>query len=397
MEIDDLRSVLERLQAVPVDDAYFAPCPICQPAETRRDKFRVRVQAGTERPVILICRACGASATREILATRGVGVDELGERESVDAIRGLWASVGVAEADALYPCAPIETRDAAYLAMLDGGRCDLPEHVERWLIARQPVGSWSGYRYLPPGRDVHAEIAQDVAFAVGEETLPTIPGFARSKGVPVLCVADSLEGLLIPQHDHLGRVAGIKFRTLADGGDGPRYKSLSSRAWRGPRAPVVAHVRRGTKKPDHAIVVEGERKADAVSALTGFTVISSPGARAWAAVREPLEALGVTTAILAMDQDRAGWSATLDMVTGLPSSFALAYFDWPSRYKGLDDALQAGIRPAYFASGWVEEVARRAGVEVEQGGGSGNVTTPTEAGSTRTQTTEGRLWLAVAH
>jgi hypothetical protein len=206
------------------------------------------------------------------------------------------------------------------------------------------------YRTLPKaGR---AALARELLERFPARLLATVPGFCMREGTrgPYPSFGGA-PGLLIPVLDLDGFVVALKVRR---DDDDPRYLYVSSSGRGGPSPGAPVHVSRWNESVwnESARVVritEGELKADVATALSGVLTISVPGVSAWRGALPLLRILKPSTVILAFDADapsnphvaRAG-QATADALAAEGWEVAVESWD-PTRAKGIDDALAAGV------------------------------------------------------
>jgi hypothetical protein len=172
------------------------------------------------------------------------------------------------------------------------------------------------------------------------DQLLTVPGLLeRNERV----VFQASNGFLIPVRDLSGQIAGLKVRH-DHGYNGPKYSWASSRAV---SCGNIVHVPLGVPTScETARLTEGELKADVATALSGLPTISAPGVGNWQLAIPVLQALGVRSVLLAMDQD--GKPGTLAAVEKALYGLTRAGFDvaldwWDGQAgKGIDDLLAAG-------------------------------------------------------
>lgn len=166
-------------------------------------------------------------------------------------------------------------------------------------------------------------------------------------------------GLLIPVRNVEGQIVAFQIRADQPQKSGKYlWLSSSSRGGPGPGSPV--HVSRPlcfsiTAPPGRVWLTEGPLKADIASQILGELVLALPGAQAdrhFLSTLEQLHQRGeVRELVLALDSD---WHekpqiavARLKLAEaaarhGIPVTLA----DWHPKFKGLDDLLLAGGRPA---------------------------------------------------
>lgn len=198
--------------------------------------------------------------------------------------------------------ATLEERDATYRALLSllnlHGR-----HKEslraRGLSEEQIIRN--GYRSMPSDpKAVALKLAQLGC------TLEYVPGFYRDdEGAWRMMNAGS--GILIPQRNSTGKIQGFQIRLDQKKSDGPRYISFSSRDKKlGAPAHSYVHYRPGELGCSQIVLTEGALKADVVSALSGYSVLSVPGVNSQKYLPSAIKALlprGVKKVLIAYDMD----------------------------------------------------------------------------------------------
>ncbi|SMB96864.1 protein of unknown function [Thermanaeromonas toyohensis ToBE] len=237
--------------------------------------------------------------------------------------------------------APVEVLDRVYRLLFQ----HLPlsrEHREQLLRRGLPEEKHRQYATLP------AEGRRDAVRAVIEVTDPS--------GVPGFCVGDrgwylsGPPGLLIPVKNFEGKIWGVQVR-VDDPGDGGKYRWLSSRKGRGPKAKVRYHVA-AAGDMRRVWVTEGPLKADVAAHFLGETVIAVPGVNTWASTGlvDAFRGKEVKEAIIAYDMDLQAnvHVAKASLALGkeiFRAGLKVRYAWWNPQYKGLDDLLNAGGSP----------------------------------------------------
>jgi hypothetical protein len=207
----------------------------------------------------------------------------------------------------------------------------------------------NGYKTLPgPGR---AKLARELHERFGDQLL-AVPGFygkETSKG-NYLSIAGAA-GIIIPCRDMQRRVAALMIRRDEAAPDQPKYLYLSSTKHGGPGPGAPVHIPIGTPSEcDTLRVTEGILKADLAFELSGTATIAVPGVANWRPALSIIKALGCRTIRLAYDAD----AQTKPQVAQALASFfetlrsngvAVDVESWDAQYKGIDNAIAAGIVP----------------------------------------------------
>lgn len=216
------------------------------------------------------------------------------------------------------------------------------EHREQLLRRGLPEEKHAQYATLP------AEGRQGAVRAVVEVTDPT--------GVPGFCLGDrgwylsGPPGLLIAVKNFEGQIWGVQVR-VDDPGEGGKYRWLSSRKGKGPKAKVRYHVA-AAGDIRRVWVTEGPLKADVAAHFLGETVIAVPGVNTWGSTGlvDALKERSVEEVVIAYDADaRANVHvAKASLALGrelFRAGIKIRYAWWSPQYKGIDDLLNAGESP----------------------------------------------------
>lgn len=154
-------------------------------------------------------------------------------------------------------------------------------------------------------------------------------------------------GILIPQRNGFGQIQGFQIR-MDTSEKGKRYLALSSRDKpSGAPAQTFCHLRHGEKGLGEIILTEGALKADVISCLTGYSVLSVPGVNSLAFLPEALYDLkntGLRKVCIAYDMDirtNVAVQKAENKLTRLLDRAGIQYsiLSWDERFKGLDDWL----------------------------------------------------------
>lgn len=237
------------------------------------------------------------------------------------------------------PVAPLAVRDRVYRRLL--------RHLSlsarhRTLLGGRGVPAavaWRrGYRSLTPG---------DAPWPVPEG----VPGFfAVSSEVRRWRLAGPA-GLALPVRDVSGAIQALHLRP--DHGPGKYVWWSTPGRPGGASSGAPVHVaRRGTAV---VWITEGPLKADSVAEHLAITAVGVPGVSLWRAALPVLHALNPTMVVLALDQDAAPSTAAAvaahqaGLAAACQDHWAVAVAHWPAGFKGVDDALAAGLAPTVRA------------------------------------------------
>ena len=205
-----------------------------------------------------------------------------------------------------------------------------------------------------PARDA---LAAALVAELGPVAYGNVPGLYADEttGAPRL---NAHPGLMVGVEQD-GRLVGITIRpddpaVRADG----KYRHLSSPPARypggaasGAPAGVVFPTGWEPGTPvERAIVAEGVLKGYVAANKTGLPTIVIPGATITADVARLAAQLGATEIVLAFDNDRTTNEKVARAEAGLAEELIAAGFPvlratWPAAWKGIDDALAAGVLP----------------------------------------------------
>ncbi len=202
-----------------------------------------------------------------------------------------------------------------------------------------------GYRTMP--KQGRARLARDLLERFGDSLLHA-PGFIirECRGSRYVTLAGAA-GLLIPVRDVQGRIAALKIRR--DESNGARYSYFSSLKYGGPGPGAPVHVPKGSQSAaETGRLTEGELKADVAFVRSGLPTISVPGVNNWRDIIPILKTPGWKTVRLALDgdaKDKPHVARALGTIAeALPTEgFEIELERWPADYKGIDDALAAGV------------------------------------------------------
>jgi hypothetical protein len=210
------------------------------------------------------------------------------------------------------------------------------------------------YRSLPRDGRTRARLAGELRERWPADVL-SVPGIIRRErdGRRFITLAGA-PGLLVPCRDVAGRVLALKIRR-DDPGDGPRYSYLSSAKYGGPGPGSPVHVPLGVTSPCQRLsLTEGELKADVATVLSELPTISVPGVANWKTCLPTLQQLQPQTVIVSFDADASDKPKVARALAECVGALEAAGYDvqverWDPKYKGIDDALAAGVLPEKLA------------------------------------------------
>ena len=259
------------------------------------------------------------------------------------------------------PCADVDTLNRVYDAIL--GHYQLSQSHFSNLSSRGLTSDEirkRRYGSLPAhGRST---FATELYRRFGQAVL-AVPGLLMRDAEQgrYLTIAGS-PGLLIPVRDTDGKIIAIKIRG-DEVGAGGKYRSLSSHGRGGAGPGARAHVPIGVGRSDVVRITEGELKADVAFCLSGLATVSIPGVGCWQVGADAVRKLGGKVARVAFDSDEATnpnvAMAVMFCVNGLIGMGLTVEVEcWPTSYKGIDDAIQAGQIPKVLTGDEVTDFLR---------------------------------------
>lgn len=345
MTSEELDTILQQLGAIKYCDRLVAPCRVCQPEETERDRMKLYVTPGNSLPLVLFCMRCcipkpcteedrrhNTSIIQRNLIDSGVNTELFYTKINGSERKLMWS-------ESKYSCQPTEAvperaSDSVlhycYNHLLSN--LSLTDTHKRWLKRRglDPDHALSiQYRSTPTKQQ-----AQDIAKSLIKEK-----GLVFCQQVPGLLADTWLtreDALLIPCRDAQGRIGAIKQRLMGEGTNRMRLLSGGSA-----KAKQLVHYPLGFYEKVPLWITEGERKADIVYAATKLFVIGIPGVGTFAQALEP--AIKAGKVVLALDKDDAGITATIRLAKLLDSKgVEVQLAKWDSKYKKIDDAITKG-------------------------------------------------------
>ena len=219
----------------------------------------------------------------------------------------------------------------------------ITENATRGLDAKK-----LGYGTLP-GKPAQKKAVFQLIGQFTSEALLTVPGFVEKVAGEISI--NSGPGLLVPNRNRICEIVRIVRRDPNPAQKDNKWRPLSGGTHHdgtdAASAGVTLHWAR-LPGPGGLIITEGERKADAIAAMTssGMGVVSVPGVGSWrsAGLIADLELLGVQLARIAYDADVltniAVGRAALQVASALDEALIKVEFAvWDPAYKGMDDAL----------------------------------------------------------
>lgn len=180
----------------------------------------------------------------------------------------------------------------------------------------------------------------------GFEKLESVPGFIAIKDDTIF---NAPSGILIPVRNIKSQIIAIKVRTDNESKD-LRYYYLSSKKYNGPGSgsPVHVPLHEHIKDTSEVRATEGELKADVATKLSGKLTISVSGVQKWSSAIPFLKELNAKTVIIAFDMEFYTNENVKNCLIAffkalVNEGFSLEIEKWDQKYKGIDDALAAGI------------------------------------------------------
>ena len=239
-----------------------------------------------------------------------------------------------------------------FLAELDLQESDRQSLEDRGLNSEQiRAGSFKSVSY---GSSIDVLSSMLERFSASE--ILSVPGFVtdRDNGHITTTVSD---GLLIPVFSAQGHVRAIQVRT--DGS--PKYKWLSGGPAGSIGSPVHFPVAAQPVSWRGGVVqiTEGPLKAHVATTLGDVPTIGIAGVGAWRSVLHVFESKGPygdlnrpDKVVVSFDQDwvsnKTVRASRRDLIRALGElHLDVAVGEWPEEYKGIDDALAAGVDIVY--------------------------------------------------
>ena len=229
------------------------------------------------------------------------------------------------------PRAPLAVRDRVYRRLLRDLGLSARHRALLGVRGIPAADAWRwGYRSLTPG---------EAPWPVP----PGLPGFYRAGRWRLAGPA----GLALPVRDASGAIQAMHLRP--DHGPGKYVWWSTPGRPGGASSGAPVHVAR----PGAAVVwiTEGPLKADVVAARLGGTAVGVPGVSLWRSALPVLAALAPERVVVALDQDAAPATAAAvaahlaGLAAACQAQWPVAVAHWPTAYKGVDDALAAGVTP----------------------------------------------------
>jgi hypothetical protein len=315
------------------------PCPVCGRPDwcliARAGRYAVCMRVESDRPA---------------RSRSGGWVHRLDTSHSA----GAWSDPPPAPATSPAPVASLERRDRVYRRLLQAAPLSARHRLELEARGYSP-DELRCRTYGSLELRGRARLARRCA--EGADDLAGVPGFwvAEQDQRPYWTLAGP-PGLLIPCLDPNKKVRGLRIRPDCPDRAGGKYVWLSSKTKPGGvGSGLHCHVAQPTFPPrveGEVWVVEGEIKADLAAERLGSLTVSIPGVAAWGLALEDLGLLLPCggTVVVALDADWRENSQVHQAVWGLAQActglgYRVEVALWEMTHKGLDDLLQAGLRP----------------------------------------------------
>ena len=229
------------------------------------------------------------------------------------------------------PVAPLAVRDRVYRRLLRHLSLSVRHRTLLGVRGIPAADAWRwGYRSLTSG---------EAPWPVPDG----IPGFYRAGRWRLA----GPTGLALPVRDPSGAIQALHLRP--DHGPGKYVWWSTPGRPGGASSGAPVHVAR--RDPAVVWITEGPLKADVVAARLGVTAVGVPGVSLWRSALPVLAVLAPARVVLALDQDDAPATAAAVAVhraalaTACQDHAPVAVAHWPTPYKGIDDALAAGVAP----------------------------------------------------
>ena len=345
------REILPAITSIPEAslDGRHHPCPKCG----GKDRFRL---IDPDRGAVL-CNQCFNSGNGDGFAVIAWmnGTAFLETLHTVGRFVGVSLDGATAQTLALpertTTLGPQDLRNNVYRVVLANCPLDLQHSTN---LARRGLNAETinrlGYGTLrTSGR---AALAKKLLFEFGSDVMK-VPGLYvgtnNRSGERYLTLAGSA-GMLIPVRDVQGRIVALKVRADEER-PGGRYSAVSSKSKGGPGPGAPVHVPFGTPKAAAVYrVTEGELKADIASFVSRIPTVSMPGVNNQTGIVDTLNELGATTVRMALDADSSTNPTVAVAAKKLADNLRGAGFvvereAWPVEFKGIDEALVAGVVP----------------------------------------------------
>ncbi len=252
--------------------------------------------------------------------------------------------------------APLDRRDLVYRTLADELGLHA-RHKDHLLHSRGlPIAALDGFASTPP-RDLGRRrwTAGRVIGRLGNaDVLHGVPGFYLDQGAQWVCRATA-PGILVPVPDPAGNIQAFQVRLDRPGAAAPRYIWYSSRGKPGgvsPGAPVACW-RPGMTTGSQIFITEGSLKAAVAAWHLSAHVIGVAGVSNWRRALDLLPRKVAVTIAYDADADTNPLVARqqLELARGLFwAGHPVAIATWDRRYKGIDDAILAGL--SIYLSDW---------------------------------------------
>ncbi len=215
-----------------------------------------------------------------------------------------------------------------------------------------------------------SDIATEGYFSVSSKRIPAITTLKIDKATNGLAtradIANKVPGvykspseisvfsptLLIPVRDVQGRIIALRVRPDTPKPKFGKYGWLTSNYNNPPLTSpgTPAHVPTHSDPPEVIRITEGEFKANIATQRTKVLTLSVPGVECWTSAIPITEHYKPQKLLIAFDTDAAtkkdvcrSLGKLWDALTTLSWKPAVAVETWPQDYKGIDDALTAGV------------------------------------------------------
>lgn len=235
------------------------------------------------------------------------------------------------------------TQHAIYSAVLDHLtlRVEAQADLTRRGLIEEDILSVK-YRSLPRRGPEVRRFVRALVDRFGESVLRTCPGFVNKNGQTYFPSAGGQDGYLVPYRDEEGLIRGLQIKLL-----GAKYLTLRLAQTGG-----IYHLAGAIVPGSDLFLTEGGLKAQVAHRLGEVTVMGVPGQALSEEHVQAVERLRPGRVIVALDEERnvntdrarERWLKTL-FHAGLPTFRAVWEGEDVGGPKGLDDLLQAGLRP----------------------------------------------------
>jgi len=356
------------LDCDPCKRAAYIACPKCQSAnELRRKEYKLRLNFDKD---VFRCAKCAdpkASGTEGgpvafWMLMKGIGDPKEAAKDYYRQRDGLPASEKkkwekpapkpVPEAEE----APVEVKDHTYKALFS--ICSLRKrHLQELINVRGLTAEDVkdlGYKSTP--RDGKATAAKLLKMGC---TLKGVPPFYQEEDGTYNMKLYKRDGVMMPKLNARGQIQGVEI-CMNPGKDpgytGAKYLPFSSEGMPyGTPSHTFVHFRIGERGLSRVILTEGVLKADIISKLSGYSVLSVSGVNCQAYLPGAFRALKNVDIFqgiyVCFDNDMAtneNVRRSFEKLSRLLEEYEIPFIDksqdWPVQYKGFDDYLIAKNR-----------------------------------------------------